>query len=185
VSKQFSNSFKSLYGFLGECHSLVIDIGSDATRVQSLNDALKNTSTITDRERKLAKTVTAKVVLYVFRKTDGDLSNRSTRSNYKRAIQKAIDSNLSSANFVQKLQDGGIVAFIGGDKKQSKEDVAELVAEKRRKLLTKTIPSLSAINLIDNKLRISSGNCDADPASCYSTCEPDCSRRGISGPATP
>ena len=151
VSKQFSRSFSALYKFLGECHELVNDIGSDGSRVESLNEYLKNVEGVTDRQRKLATSVTAKVVLYVFRTPDGDLSNRSTVSNYKRAIQKAIEKNLSPSEFVAQLENGGIVAFISEKTGTDKLSVTEAVEEKRAALVANTVPSVSTIGLIDNK----------------------------------
>jgi len=151
VSKSFSRSFSSLYKFLGECHALVVDIGSDGSRVESLNESLKNAKELTDRQRKLATSVTAKVVLYVFRKPDGDLSNRSTISNYKRAIQKALDKRLSSSEFLAQLENGGIIAFISEMTITDKVPVSEALEEKRLALVANTVPSVSTIGLIENK----------------------------------
>jgi hypothetical protein len=116
-----------------------------------LNEALKSAEGLTDRERKLAKSVPAKVVLYVFRKSDGDLSNRSTRSNYKRAIEKAMDRNLSPSEFVQSLKDVGIVAFLSDGKSKTTSDKAGLVDKKRAALIANTVSDVAPLDLIENR----------------------------------
>ena len=149
VSSNFSRSFESLYAFLGQCHSLAVDIGADGQRVKSLDEFLSQSDQLSARQRKLAKSVAAKVALYVFRSDEKDFLNPSTRSNYTRAITKASEVGLSVEQFVLELKQTGLVGFLSNKKGDQSYDCS--LDEARRELMTKTEQSVKPIGLIENR----------------------------------
>ena len=153
VSANFSRSYESLYDFLGQCHLLTLDIGSDSTKIKSLIDVLdaevSRDSGITKRQVKLATSIASKVALYVFRRDEREFVTSSTRSNYTRALVKAAEDGISVDAFVNRLRSDGLVAFLSGGKKQEGDDSAIDVV--RTELMTKTAKSVKPIGLIENR----------------------------------
>ena len=149
VSTSFSRSFDSLYDFLGQCHLLALDIGSDSQRIAKLEDALSQSDQITARQVKLARSIASKVALHVFRSEDKDFINPSTRSNYTRAINKAAELGLSVEQFVSQLKKSGLVGFLSDKKTESSSDSS--VEEARKELMTKVETSVKPMGLIGNR----------------------------------
>ena len=149
VATSFSRSFDSLYEFLGRCHALALDVGSDGQRIATLDDALSRADQITARQVKLAKSVSSKVALYVFRSEEKDFCNPSTRSNYTRAINKAAELGLSVEQFVSQLKQSGLVGFLSDKKTESSSDSS--VEEARKELMTKVETSVKPMGLIGNR----------------------------------
>jgi hypothetical protein len=149
VSSSFSRSFDSLYEFLGQCHSLALDIGSDGQRIAKLDDGLSRSEQITPRQVKLAKSVASKIALYVFRSEDKDFLTPSTRSNYTRSINKASALGLSVAEFVSQLKQSGLVGFLSD--KQADPSLDSSLEDARKELMTKVEKSVKPMGLIDNR----------------------------------
>jgi hypothetical protein len=149
VSTSFTRSFDSLYEFLGQCHLLALDIGSDSQRIAKLEDALSQSDQLTARQVKLARSIASKVALHVFRSEDKDFINPSTRSNYTRAINKAAELGLSVEQFVSQLKQSGLVGFLSDKQTESSSDSS--VEEARKELMTKVENSVKPMGLIGNR----------------------------------
>jgi hypothetical protein len=153
VSSNFNRSYESLYEFLGQCHLLTLNIGSDGTNIKSLADALEAEASkargITKRQNKLATSVASKVALYVFRRDEGDFISPATRSNYTRALIKATRDGLSAEMFVSQLRSNGLINFVSGRKKEESDH--SVLDVTRTELMTKTEKSVKPIGLIENR----------------------------------
>jgi hypothetical protein len=153
VSSNFNRSYESLYEFLGQCHLLTLNIGSDGTNIKSLADALEAEASkargLTKRQNKLATSVASKVALYVFRRDEGDFISPATRSNYTRALIKATRDGLSAEMFVSQLRSNGLINFVSGRKKEESDH--SVLDVTRTELMTKTEKSVKPIGLIENR----------------------------------
>ena len=153
VSANFIRSYESLYDFLGQCHLLTLDIGSDSEKIKCLTDFLRTEAqgnlSLTKRQVKLASSVAAKVALYVFRRDEREFVSSATRSNYTRALTKAADEKLTVDAFVNQLRSIGLISFVSGRKKADSDDSAIDVA--RTELMSKTEKLVKPIGLIDNR----------------------------------
>ncbi len=153
VSSNFSRSYESLYEFLGQCHLLTLNIGSDSAKIKSLTDVLDAEASkarrVTKRQVKLATSVASKVSLYVFRRDEGDFISPATRSNYTRALIKATEDGLTVEMFVNQLRSNGLVNFLSGRKKEDSDD--SVLDVTRTELMTKTAKSVKPIGLIENR----------------------------------
>jgi hypothetical protein len=153
VSSNFNRSYESLYEFLGQCHLLTLNIGSDGAKIKSLADVLEAEASkargITKRQNKLATSVASKVALYVFRRDEGDFISPATRSNYTRALIKATRDGLTAEMFVSQLRSNGLVNFLSGRKKEESDH--SVLDVTRTELMTKTEKSVKAIGLIENR----------------------------------
>jgi hypothetical protein len=153
VSSNFNRSYESLYEFLGQCHLLTLNIGSDGTNIKSLADALEAEASkargITKRQNKLATSVASKVALYVFRRDEGDFISPATRSNYTRALIKATRDGLTAEMFVSQLRSNGLINFVSGRKKEESDH--SVLDVTRTELMTKTEKSVKPIGLIENR----------------------------------
>jgi hypothetical protein len=153
VSSNFNRSYESLYEFLGQCHLLTLNIGSDGAKIKSLADVLEAEASkargITTRRNKLATSVASKVALYVFRRDEGDFISPATRSNYTRALIKATRDGLTAEMFVSQLRSNGLINFLSGRKKEESDH--SVLDVTRTELMTKTEKSVKPIGLIENR----------------------------------
>ena len=153
VSSNFNRSYESLYEFLGQCHLLTLNIGSDGAKIKSLADALDAEASkargVTKRQLKLATSVASKVALHVFRRDEGDFISPATRSNYTRALIKATEDGLTVEMFVNQLRSNGLVNFLSGRKREESDH--SVLDVTRTELMTKTEKSVKPIGLIENR----------------------------------
>ena len=153
LEKDFGKTRMKLYKYLGEVYGLIQDVGSDAARVTSLDDALCNFN-IPKKTLSRAKTVTRKVALFVFARESTDLINKSTRSLYTRALELAVERNLGVDAFVDELNASGVYAFANQNAtkdEESKISDAEAIESRRSKLQNQVLANAPNLCLIDGK----------------------------------
>jgi hypothetical protein len=149
VAGTFAKPQQTLYALLADSYALVVEIGHDERRIELLNDALLKKG-IPEALQIRARTVAAKVALWLFRDEGGDLINKSTRSLYKRALERARGEYLSTAEFHSVLEDLGVYAFANRASAPSRASCDGLAAA-RNDLMTKAVKAIPSIRIIANE----------------------------------
>lgn len=153
---------KALYALLTDAYRLVVEVGDDEHRLQQLTEAIRSRSASATQANR-AKTVAAKMALWLFRNDRGELVNKSTRSLYKRALERAEIEHLTPEEFHARLEAKGVFAFATKALLPSSEcddtvdrsvapptECEDPVHAARRQLLTGMVPGMSPISFVDN-----------------------------------
>lgn len=110
VDIAYAPATRALYALLTDAYNLVVEVGNDEHRLQQLTEAVRSRG-VSNTQAKRARSVAAKVTLCLFRDERGDLVNKSTRSIYKRALERATVERLTPEEFFEAVQASGVFTF--------------------------------------------------------------------------